>query len=59
MRLLPFVVAVGFGCILFAQEVVAETTRWGLKNAHLEPWEFGQPRSDGAALHEGTDAGAR
>ena len=23
--------------------VVKETTRWGLKNAHLEPWEFGHP----------------
>ncbi len=20
-----------------------ETTRWGLKNAHLEPWNFGHP----------------
>lgn len=27
-----------------AQEwVVQETTRWGLKNAHLEPWSFGHP----------------
>jgi hypothetical protein len=27
-----------------AQEwVVKETTRWGLKNAHLEPWSFGHP----------------
>ena len=27
-----------------AQEwVVQETTRWGLKNAHLEPWNFGHP----------------
>jgi hypothetical protein len=23
--------------------VVKETSRWGLKNAHLEPWEFGHP----------------
>ena len=23
--------------------VVEETTRWGLKNAHLEPWNFGHP----------------
>jgi hypothetical protein len=23
--------------------VVTETTRWGLKNAHLEPWTFGHP----------------
>lgn len=23
--------------------VVTETTRWGLKNAHLEPWSFGHP----------------
>ena len=23
--------------------VVQETTRWGLKNAHLEPWNFGHP----------------
>ena len=23
--------------------VVKETTRWGLKNAHLEPWSFGHP----------------
>jgi carboxypeptidase Q len=23
--------------------IVAETTRWGLKNAHLEPWSFGHP----------------
>src|SRR5262245_33212532 len=23
--------------------VVAETTKWGLKNAHLEPWSFGHP----------------
>ncbi|MFN7917676.1 MAG: M20/M25/M40 family metallo-hydrolase [Vicinamibacterales bacterium] len=23
--------------------VVTETTKWGLKNAHLEPWEFGHP----------------
>src|SRR6187551_2634117 len=22
--------------------IVAETTRWGLKNAHLEPWSFGR-----------------
>ncbi|HEX6161882.1 MAG TPA: M20/M25/M40 family metallo-hydrolase [Vicinamibacterales bacterium] len=27
-----------------AQEwIVKETTRWGLKNAHLEPWNFGHP----------------
>ena len=27
-----------------AQEwVIEETTRWGLKNAHLEPWNFGHP----------------
>src|SRR5688572_15292475 len=27
-----------------AQEwVIQETTRWGLKNAHLEPWNFGHP----------------
>ena len=27
-----------------AQEwVVEETTKWGLKNAHLEPWNFGHP----------------
>ncbi len=23
--------------------VVSETTKWGLKNAHLEPWPFGHP----------------
>jgi carboxypeptidase Q len=23
--------------------VVTETTKWGLKNAHLEPWSFGHP----------------
>lgn len=23
--------------------VVQETTRWGLQNAHLEPWNFGHP----------------
>src|SRR6185503_20736780 len=23
--------------------LVTETTRWGLKNAHLEPWSFGHP----------------
>jgi carboxypeptidase Q len=23
--------------------IVRETTRWGLKNAHLEPWNFGHP----------------
>ena len=23
--------------------VIAETTRWGLKNAHKEPWNFGHP----------------
>jgi hypothetical protein len=23
--------------------VVKRTTEWGLKNAHLEPWEFGHP----------------
>src|SRR5579883_2638861 len=26
-----------------ARWVVAEMTRWGMKNAHLEPWEFGHP----------------
>ncbi len=26
-----------------AKWVVAEMTRWGMKNAHLEPWEFGHP----------------
>jgi carboxypeptidase Q len=26
-----------------AKWVVAEMTKWGLKNAHLEPWEFGHP----------------
>src|SRR5215831_9907399 len=26
-----------------AKWVVAEMTRWGLKNAHLEAWEFGHP----------------
>lgn len=27
-----------------AQEwVIQETTKWGLKNAHLEPWDFGHP----------------
>jgi len=26
-----------------AEWVVKETTTWGLKNAHLEPWEFGHP----------------
>jgi hypothetical protein len=27
-----------------AQEwVIEETTRWGLRNAHLEPWNFGHP----------------
>lgn len=26
-----------------AKWVVAEMTRWGLKNAHLEPWDFGKP----------------
>jgi hypothetical protein len=26
-----------------AHWVVAEMTRWGMKNAHLEPWEFGHP----------------
>src|SRR5262245_46198665 len=26
-----------------AKWVVAEMTRWGLKNAHLEPWDFGRP----------------
>src|SRR5688572_32930829 len=27
-----------------AQEwIVQETTRWGLQNAHLEPWTFGHP----------------
>ena len=23
--------------------VVKRTTEWGLKNAHLEPWDFGRP----------------
>jgi len=26
-----------------AEWVVKEATAWGLKNAHLEPWEFGHP----------------
>ncbi len=26
-----------------AEWVVKETTAWGLKNAHLEPWDFGHP----------------
>jgi len=26
-----------------AKWVVATTTEWGLKNAHLEPWDFGHP----------------
>jgi hypothetical protein len=26
-----------------AKWAAAEMTRWGLKNAHLEPWEFGHP----------------
>jgi hypothetical protein len=26
-----------------AKWAVAEMTRWGMKNAHLEPWEFGHP----------------
>lgn len=26
-----------------ADWVVAETTRWGMKNAHLEPWDFARP----------------
>src|SRR5215831_13169714 len=26
-----------------AKWVTAEMTRWGMKNAHLEPWEFGHP----------------
>ena len=26
-----------------AKWVVAETTRWGMKNAHLEPWDFARP----------------
>ena len=26
-----------------AKWVMAEMTRWGMKNAHLEPWEFGHP----------------
>src|ERR1044071_5192034 len=26
-----------------AKWVVSQTTQWGLKNAHLEPWEFGHP----------------
>ncbi len=28
---------------LAAKWAVAEMTKWGLKNAHLEPWEFGHP----------------
>ena len=23
--------------------MVKQTTQWGLKNAHLEPWDFGRP----------------
>ena len=26
-----------------ANWVVAESTRWGMKSAHLEPWDFGRP----------------
>ena len=26
-----------------AKWAVAEMTRWGMKNAHLEPWDFGHP----------------
>src|ERR1035438_1924066 len=26
-----------------AKWAVAEMTSWGMKNAHLEPWEFGHP----------------
>jgi len=26
-----------------ADWAVAEMTRWGLKNAHLEPWDFARP----------------
>lgn len=26
-----------------AKWVVAEMTRWGMRNAHLEPWNFGRP----------------
>jgi carboxypeptidase Q len=26
-----------------AKWVVSQTTQWGFKNAHLEPWEFGHP----------------
>src|SRR6202789_4684111 len=26
-----------------AKWVMAEMTRWGMKNAHLEPWDFGHP----------------
>jgi len=28
---------------LAAKWAAAEMTRWGMKNAHLEPWEFGHP----------------
>jgi carboxypeptidase Q len=28
---------------LAAKWAVAEMTSWGMKNAHLEPWEFGHP----------------
>src|SRR5439155_8171626 len=26
-----------------AKWAVAEMTKWGMKNGHLEPWEFGHP----------------
>ena len=26
-----------------AKWAVAEMTSWGMKNAHLEPWDFGRP----------------
>jgi carboxypeptidase Q len=28
---------------LAAKWAIAEMTQWGMKNAHLEPWEFGHP----------------
>ncbi len=28
---------------LAAKWAVAEMTRWGMKNGHLEPWDFGHP----------------
>ena len=34
--------------------VIKETTAWGLKNAHLEPWTFGHP-----GLAERADVGSR